>query len=461
MGKFFSNNAVFPFEYCKDQIFKNIWSYSSVYLTDIKASTCIYERNYIDKDYLIDYSKYYSRSYNNWDRTTERFHFFTNEFDEKTFSDAIEINDKRFFEELQSSYLGYIVVKPITNETGRKVIGKTVLATYPKTDGGDNRNYIVDNYSISLFGIELSVNSIPFQMQDVAISRCATISCWISLFPLVKLFGIQLLSPYEITERSSIFPTECRNFPSEGLTLQQMQHYFNSIGLETEFIDPADYALNEDFIEDTDDIVADTTKAYSMFGLPIIAGLELYKKDDLPGDEEFKSGMHAVVITGYRTNKNGTVKELYIHDDNIGPYSRVHPIDGHFFCWNNALLKEDYSKVKVKKLIIPVYSKIRLNFSRIYPAYLRYKRTMDEKISKGTASSDSSVELFLTDVRKYKSFLLEQTFEEKPKILKECFPRFLWIIRIKCEDTPHYDYIFDGTGIYAKIFRDIEFMHAN
>ena len=74
---------------------------------------------------------------------------------------------------------------------------------------------------------------------------CATIACWISLFPLVSLFGVQTQSPIEVTEKSVSFPADCRNFPSEGLSLYQMKNYFNSIGLETEFIKPEEFRSSD------------------------------------------------------------------------------------------------------------------------------------------------------------------------------------------------------------------------
>lgn len=45
--------------------------------SDIKAETIVVEHNYIDKDYLIDYSNYYSRSFEDIKKFTDRIHFFS------------------------------------------------------------------------------------------------------------------------------------------------------------------------------------------------------------------------------------------------------------------------------------------------------------------------------------------------------------------------------------------------
>jgi hypothetical protein len=50
------------------------------YLSDLNAKTCVYEEEYIDRDYIIDYQKFYSRSFENHKRFTKRVHFFTVDF---------------------------------------------------------------------------------------------------------------------------------------------------------------------------------------------------------------------------------------------------------------------------------------------------------------------------------------------------------------------------------------------
>lgn len=437
--------------------------YLRCYLNALCAKTYVKEKNYIDKDYIIDYSKFYARSFYRHEKYTTRYHFFTIEFTDEEFKEALRTGNQDFFKRLKETYLGFVVIKPIKGVDGHYLIGKTLLATYPLKDGDEERVYLRDHFDVSLFGIPLKIKSTPFQMQDVAVGACATIACWTSLFPLMNLFGIQTYSPSEVTEKSVAFPSDSRNFPSDGLTISQMKNYFNSIGLETDFIDPKGIIGYKKYT-DEDDIVADAVRAHIELGLPIIAGL------DLRNDGE-SSGYHAVVITGYR-HRSGTVTELYAHDDNIGPYCCVKPNSGgKFHSWANEWLDSGYDEVPVKRLLIPVYPKIRLSFSRIYALYLKYKRSLELQIESCNLDRGTKIELFLTDIKKYKRFLsgmnfrniLQKGHEIDDKVATLCrpFPRFIWVFRFQCRGTLYYDYIFDGTSVNPNLVADIIYEHDN
>jgi len=439
-----------------------VGQYLYSYLNAIHARTFVREEDYIDKDYLIDYSKFYARSFDMYRKYTTRYHFFKTRFTDNEFKKALNSGDQDFFTRLNEEYLGFVVIKPIKDMGGHYLIGKTLLATYPLDDGDNTRVYLSNNVEVSLFGIHLEIESTPFQVQDLAVGACATIACWTSLFPLANLFGIQAYSPSEVTEKSVAFPSDSRNFPSDGLTIIQMKNYFNSIGLETDFIDPKKIVDYEDYAAD-DDIVADAVRAHLQLGLPIIAGLDLRN-----GGES--SGYHAVVITGYK-HKNGTLTELYAHDDSIGPYCYVKPDPtSKLHSWVNEWLDSGYEEVLVNRLLIPVYPKIRLSFSRIYGLYLKYKHLSGQQIESGNLDGETKVELFLTDIKEYKNFLSGMNFSttlkdgtitDKVTTLCKPFPRFIWIIRFQCYGTPHYDYIFDGTSVYPDLVADIVYDYNN
>ena len=184
------------------------------YLADLDAKTCVLEDKYVDKDYLVDYQKFYSRSFDEEKRFTERIHFFVEDFSTTKFEESLENND---IEYLRKSYLGFVVIRPIKGSDRKRLIGRTLLNAYPDEKGSEKRVFIRGNYDVSLFGIPLSVSSLPFQVQDQGVSACATIALWTALHPLADTYGIQRLSPAEITELSTSFPSEYRNFPSSGL----------------------------------------------------------------------------------------------------------------------------------------------------------------------------------------------------------------------------------------------------
>lgn len=481
---------------------------------------------------MIDYSKFYSRSFKNIDRFTKRLHFFTESFTEEEFKHGLE-GDIEFLNKLKKSYLGFVVIKPIKNSNGAPLVGRTILQTYSSVVDDERRFFLTGKSSVSLFGIPFDLKSLPFQAQDKAVSACATIALWISLHTLNEFFGISTSSPFEVTERSVSFPAEHRNFPSSGLNILQIKNYFNILGLETEIINieeltklywfrwddipgndnlklieflkqyfgidwvktatiekidggktikvstqnnylslklndeqtevnlEIDGVRTEQFIVKIEnskiniytksnanlanDVIVDAVKAFINIGigLPIIATLKMKKNN---GFEAF----HAVVISGYR-HKNYNIKELYIHDDQIGPYSKVE-FDGDAIRWKNEWVKDyGFEEVLVQKLIVPVYPKIRLSFGPIYDFLLKHREMINLENEKLHA------DLYLMQVKEYKKFLLECSIEDKEKILIEPLPRFLWIIRTHLFGIPILDFVYDGTLVFPTKIKNIHF----
>ncbi|MFZ3384456.1 MAG: hypothetical protein WA144_11075 [Candidatus Methanoperedens sp.] len=418
------------------------------YLLYFNCKTFILEDNYIDKDYLIDYSKFYARSFDNLNKYTKRIHFFSEKISTNGFNKILREGHEKENNILENSYLGFVVVKPIKDVYGNNLIGRTLLKTYPRnvkySSQDDHRFYIKNIHRVSLFGIPLKIDSLPFQMQDTAVGACATNTCWTVLNPLNDLFGIQKFSPFEVTEMSVAFPLfEGRNFPnSSGLTLLQMKSYFNFIGLETEFIDIEKIENNFlNFNSAKDDVVADAVKAYINMKLPVIAALRLEK--DSNGSKSMKKeedySYHAAVICGYRQNIEG-IKELYLHDDHIGPYSRALP-NGKFKKLKNEWRYQGYKEILVEKLIIPIYPKIRLSFYFIYNLFLNCKRDSENH------NEPKTPEIFLTELNQYKEFLWKQSIKDKKDILCKSFPRFIWVIRTYIDGNKDIDFIFDGTSV--------------
>lgn len=418
-----------------------VGNYLYRYLSAIEMKTYICEADYIDKDYIIDFSKFYARSFDEIPRTTTRYHFFRNEFTQDEFVSAVETKNEGFIENIKKCYLGFCVKKPIEDVNKNPIIGRTLLKTYKKHDNGEVREYLKHSYPASLFGIPLEIETLPFQQKDNAVSACATVACWTSLFPLMNLFGVQTLSPSEITELSTLFPSDARNYPSEGLTIYQIKQYFNSLGLETEFIDPDDSRLGLIELHPDDDIVAIAVRAYIELGLPIIAALHVVVGGEI-------TDYHAVVISGYRHNR-GKIIELYTHDDNIGPYHFILPDEtGKFLRWQES--GEEGKHYLVDRLLIPVYPKLRLSFSKIFPVYIQYRHGTYQLIRGGSFPEGTITELLLMDIQHYKKFLLEEEFDNKIEILTQRMPRFLWIIRVSNHDRIFKDYIFDGTAVFAR-----------
>ena len=317
---------------------------------DVKAKTGVIEENYIDKDYLLDYAGFYSRSFESYARHTKRIHFFSKSFDQEYFENLLVSREKTRDKRL-GKYLGFVVIKLFRNSNSKSdpLIGRTLLTPYfekiRRTTLGSNpdtRHFISSEYHPNLYGLDLRIKSLPFQAQDNAVSACATSCLWIANSQLSNIFDTPKLSPIEVTNKATRFVGDSRSLPNSGLTLKQMLDFLTGINLDFEYFSP--HATRQEFPTDLADItkfIPDTVKAFIDAGIPIIAGLTLKKYVDEPNGKEAigkedrdieKADDHAVVICGYRENHDGNVNTLYVHDDQIGPYSKVKSAsDGQLF----------------------------------------------------------------------------------------------------------------------------------
>ncbi|MEA2034698.1 MAG: C39 family peptidase [Euryarchaeota archaeon] len=330
------------------------------------------------------------------------------------------------------------MIKPIQDKDKKSLIGRTLLKTYPSPDGEDERHFVKDIHKLSIYGMPFLIESLPFQTQDLAVGACASTACWMCQYPLSQMFGIEKNSLYEVTSKSVTFPNaqSDRNFPSEGLSLIQIKNYFNTIGLESESIK---FDSNPDL---TSDMVSVAVRAYLNMNLPIIAALELQKNSG-------RNDYHAVVITGYRYSQ-GKITELYVHDDQIGPYSRVTPknysFTDSFTSWKNEWTsKRNYNEVILLSLIIPIYPKVRMKFGKIYSTYLEAKESLPNYLEQ--YDNQVEPEILLYTLNKYKKEIWNDKFENKKEILMKPFPKYMWIIRYKDNRYPYLDIIYDATMV--------------
>lgn len=418
--------------------------YLRSYLKELGAKTVVVEDQYIDKDYLIDYCNFYARSFEPSDKYTTRLHFFKKKFKKTEFEKKF-FYDENFQDELNELYLGFVVIKPIGFDNKYKFIGRTVLKTYSseaynrETKSKEKRHFTTFDYFASLYGVKLKIESLPYQTQDSVVAACATTAIWTSLHALNDLFGTIRQSPFEITETSVSSPGIDRNFPSTGLDIIQMKEYFNSIGLETESIYVANYKCAK--------AIPEIIKAFLNFKLPIIACIKLIKDDPKNPDN------HAVVISGYRSDDEGNLTEIYVHDDRIGPYSRVMPHNGdkNFLHWSNEwITMRGYKNVQVERFLIPLYPKIRLSFNKIFDFYSQRKKEYSKYGYHTTLS--------LIELNKYKNELLGKEFENKAKILVEPMAKYNWLIRVESHNSPHVDFVFDATSVLSPSVTTVMFL---
>ena len=180
-----------------------------------KARTVAIERHYIDKDYRDAFSNYYSKRFNTPDARCIRLHFFSELFTGEDLTNAARI---------QSSYLGYSVIRP----TKPNCVGRSMLS--PNARAGTTGAICLCKESISIQGTELEVRGFPFTSQDAEVSVCAQASVWMLARYFSNRFSVYPeVYPHQVGMLTKDYSIG-RLFPSSGLYVWQMAEALRRIG---------------------------------------------------------------------------------------------------------------------------------------------------------------------------------------------------------------------------------------
>ena len=320
------------------------------------------------------------------------------------------------------------------------------------------------------------MRALPFQVQDNAVAACATTSLWIANSKMNELFGTPELSPAEITEIASDLVEMERSFPSKSLYIKQMLNFLKGINMDYDIIDVSlrrSIARNTDLSENLreenakylEKAVPNIIKAFVRAEIPIIAILSIKAYDDKR--KLVKDIQHSVIICGYKENENRDITEIYVHDDQIGPYTLVETdgdSEGIFLKWKGFWTsKLGYDEVLLEKLLIPMYPKIRLTYDRIYKGVSDgYFNEKIISLKKMFPALNFDFDLHLTTVQNYKKNIIKdrsdnEIFCDKIDVLKHFMPRLIWIADIYVDDHLTFQAIFDATAHYLRLIKEIDF----
>ena len=375
---------------------------------------------------MLDYSRYFARSFDLPDRNTKRVHVFSNSFDEEEFHQKyIEDTNEKFVDELKESYLGFFIIKPLNQSP----LGRTLIK-FPSTDLGTSLQV-----TANIFGQEFTIDTFPYQEQDRAVAACATTALWTTLGKLSELFDTNCqLCPAEVHSKA----TETmigykKKYPSSGLSILQIISFYKQLGLEVNYLD----CNGKD-----SEIILGYIYSFLKLEIPIIAHIAL-KKGHIKEH-------HAVTLVGCDIKSNGDknkanrINRIYIQDDVLGPFSKVKLSRSNptsWRCrWNTENLPDrtSYNDVELIELITPVYNKLRVPF---IPLYRHLSKTSQLRQQKDVADDFS---IYRTTIQNYKKNVFDWKSEEKEEILTSNKPRFLWVFRFEIKDYV-VDYIFDAT----------------
>lgn len=455
-----------------DILLKKQIGYIYRYLKDLNAESILLEFDYLDRDYLEDYSRYYVKRFNANGSKCARLHFFSTKVQHSMIDEALtQADSSGAREELQKNYLGYAVIKPLP----KTFIGRTCLRTYHDMELSDgSKNLVSRDYDVDLFGIKLSVSSIAFQEQDKVVSACATTAIWAALQGIMwkQVRDIPACSEVTINAINHIDGSS-NSFPSRELSNKQILRALDVEDLRNHHL-PLNDISQERFLQ--------IVKYHIDSGLPLILGAEVYAV--VNGKELNLLAGHAVTVLGY---KNAQTRAVYIHDDRLGPYARAQFIDLAEFdkapeslkrLWGLVLQEKDekgawqlpHEVLIPKSLVMPAHKKVRLPFSFAESTsdFIKseYENWLEEEFS-GASEQYAEVKgkldykLRLEEISAIRQRIIDFDFELVPEnagklsalnkskidFLTKSYARFHWVAEFYYEGVEAFEVLFDATDI--------------
>lgn len=399
----------------------------------------VVEDTYVDKDFLEDFAAYYVRCFASYSKICARLHFFSADFGDDAFRSALERTPGHPITD--DNYLGFLVVKPLPDT----VIGRTCLRPWEDTQARKRTFPIACDVPVNLFGINLSVRSLPFQEQDTDVAACATSALWSVLHGTGRLFQHQIPSPVEITKAASAHSrVDDRSFPNRnGLNAFQIADAIRSVGLEPLAIRGSNTTM-----------VRLAAAAYLRSGIPCIL-LSLVK--DAASKKDI--GRHAVAINGYSfgklapkpLNKNGpifraaTIDRLYCHDDQIGPYAALE------FDKDGLIRAGIKMEIHPENLIVPLYHKIRIPVGTVIDKIVDLDATIELLRSAQLLPLKSRLiwDVYLNDIARLRTRLFESDLPAAMRVskLEKSYPRYVWCATARADDETQFSLVFDATDL--------------
>ena len=320
----------------------------------LKCETIIIENNYLDRDYLEEYSNFYCKSFEPYSSRTHRLHFFK---DYITYNNLEDLSSKE--------YLGYSIIRPIDSYRS----GRTVLSPF-YDDAKKSFIPCKTKYYASLLGSNLEVTGTPFIQQDSNVNVCAQASMWTASYYMHQKYGYPRYYPPEIT----YFAT--RNMaigsPKQGLEPTQVVTALRDMGYQVACFDID--SSRDNYISLNSLLIY----SYIRSKLPVILVLETSR-----------CIYHAICLVGYKYDFNSislsedifcanNIKYFYYQDDNEGPYRKLYK---HNPKPSEKLSKEEAkNNFSIKKngkiIIVPMPKEISLQADEVYgriPALLNLK----------------------------------------------------------------------------------------
>lgn len=274
------------------------------------CKTVVVENRYVDLDYRSEYSAFWSLRFQSPPAFGRRLHFFSAHLDDETMHRLPD----------EAGYLGYSVLRPV--ESGR--VGRTMLMP-PLSLRGATLSLVRDE--VSLFGNDLEVEGVPFCQQDGEYLRCAHVAAWTCHYTAHRRGLVGRQTTAQIAQTSPSMLSWERPLPSKGMTLNQLQAVFGSLGQPAIFY-PVSRLPTVAGVEAPDPVkdAAGNVIPPGNWDTRIFSVICRYLNSRFPvliGSED-----HAFVLAGWM--RDGEHVRFIACDDQVGPYEVIETPFEHY-----------------------------------------------------------------------------------------------------------------------------------
>jgi hypothetical protein len=367
------------------------------------------ETSYIDKLYRDTYYHYYSSKLKYYSRETIRLTFF---------SEEISINEfysQEGQQKLQSSFLGFVVLRPTQNIFGRNVLSPNVF------DRTDTYHICRACYEICVHGAKILVHGFPHSSQDGEFMVCAETTVW----SLMEYFSTRYaeyhpILPKTIHQILSVTSMQ-RQVPSTGLTALQISYALKETGFGVKnYIDSG--------LPDFKTII----KIYIESGIPVVVAIKndrgIAHVFNIAGRTDYASkDFEYEVLETLSDNVNllnyydAPAKYLAI-DDNQTPYDSIVLEDP-----SGNYASENWKGCKIIAAIIPLHRRIYKDAQKAQGSAIQHLKWL---VQNTKLPADVVLRLLLSSSRSFKSSIAKNPDlpdDIKTLILSIDMPKFVWI----------------------------------
>ncbi|MCB1307144.1 MAG: hypothetical protein KDK30_03140 [Leptospiraceae bacterium] len=369
---------------------------------------------YVDRLYRDSYYHHYASKHLPYYRDCLRVCFFKESVDRDFFYNY----DKA--EQLQSIFLGYLVIRPTEKPIGRNVIS-------PEALNAPSFLCCLARSETLVGGTKLVVHGFPHTSQDSITHTCAETTIWsVMEYYSSRYPDYPCVLPSAIT-RALADVSFSRMVPSDGLTIYQISKALSGFGFGTKVYS----SQEQDFMR--------TVRYYVESGIPIIAGLKNnnighaivvigHQQFALPTDLQG----YTVSICGFSIVDTADLPVKYVViDDNIPPYSIIDPADpvsGRAdLIWQGA---------KITSIVVPLYPRIFLEAKTARKLLTEILDSPIYGLQKSGFRGNIVLRFFLTSTRSFKFRLTANTTLKqsiRQLLIATRMPKFVWIAELSSE----------------------------